>query len=72
MSTDLAMVAVDKQRIILLVKNKAQDRLHGLDRNGLFLGPLHIEDMMFDAIGIDKTPVSRWEVLLDKSAGKSR
>ena len=46
----LAMVAVNQQRVILAIEYEAQDGLHYLDRNVLFLCALHLENMVTDAI----------------------
>jgi len=50
LSTNLAMIAVDKQGVVAPIKNEAKDRLHGLDGNLFLLGTLHVEHAMLDAV----------------------
>lgn len=50
----LAMVTVNEQRVVVLVQDNAEDRVHGLKRDLLFLGSLHVEGYMLDAIGCDE------------------
>lgn len=63
-----SVVAVDEKRVSLLVKNKAQDGLHSLDRDLCLLGPLHIEDMVPDLVGGDERVVSSRQVFLHEGA----
>lgn len=48
------MVAVDQERIVLLVENDAEDRLHRLEGDGLLLGALHVKNHLSDAFLSDK------------------
>lgn len=45
------LVAVNQNRVVLLVMNDLKDGLHGLDRDGLFLGACHGDMAVSNAIG---------------------
>jgi hypothetical protein len=63
-----SVVAVNEKRVSLLVQNKAQDGLHGLDGDLCFLGPLHIEDVVPDLVRGDECVVSRRQIFLHEGA----
>lgn len=70
-SSVLAMVAVDQERVVLLVENDAEDRLHRLEGDGLLLGALHVENHLSDAFLSNKhLEVVVKLFLLDKGAAK--
>ena len=52
--------------MILPIENQTENRLHGFDGDSLFLGALHVEDMMLYAVLIDERLIAVWEVLLDQ------
>lgn len=66
--TNLAVIAVDEEWVVLLVKYEAKDLLHRLDGNFLLLRSLHIKDVMFDAVLRDECLIALGELLLDKGA----
>lgn len=47
-----ALVAVDQDRVVLLVVDHLQNRRYGLNWNRLLLGTLQKEDMVLNTIGL--------------------
>lgn len=67
-ATNLAVVTVDEQRVVLTIEHKTKDGLHNSNGDLLFLSPLHMENVMLYAVGIDEFPVPRRKVFVHKSA----
>ncbi len=49
--------------MVLSVQDQSEDGFHGLDRNLLLFGALHIKDVMFDAVFADEGLVAVREIL---------
>lgn len=58
------MVAVDHNRVVLLVEDDPKNISHGLNGNPLFLGTLHINHMVTDRIGCEKVAVFFADLIL--------
>jgi hypothetical protein len=56
----LAVVAVDKQGMVLAIQDESKDRLHCLDGNFLLLRTLHVNHDMSDAVVWHEWLVAIW------------
>lgn len=64
------MVAVNHEWVIGCVEHQSEDGLHRRDGNCLFLGALHVEDVMLDTIFAEESIIALREILLDQCAEK--
>lgn len=64
----LSVIAVNQERVISLIEHQPKDGLHCRDGDGLFLGALHIEDMVLDAMSAEESIIALGEILLDQCA----
>lgn len=55
---------MNQDRVILLVMNNLKDRLHGVDRDGLFLGACHSNMTVSNAIGLHERLEGLREILI--------
>lgn len=62
------MIAMDKHWVIPLIKDNIHDGNHDGIGNFDFLGALHVNDNMPDAIQLHESPVVVGNILLDESA----
>jgi hypothetical protein len=64
----LAVIAVNKNRVIFLLKNDFHDGVHDVFRNVDFLRPLHVNDNVTSAIFLQEGLEFRRKFLLYKRA----